>query len=157
MNYSEDIIHAVENIEKQSFVDYWNLTAIIDTLKWDYNHLVAAYENESGELAFCENFSETIKGEVVGYVVYSVVANETELYRIAVATDKRKKGYGYKLMERYLTEVKGKAYRGFLEVREGNESAIILYEKCLYKKIATRKNYYNNPVENALIYELELP
>ena len=38
-----------------------------------------------------------------------------------------------------------------LEVREGNKSAIGLYEKLGFESAGIRKNFYSNPVENALI------
>ena len=39
----------------------------------------------------------------------------------------------------------------FLEVRESNVNAIKLYEKMEYKNIGIRKNFYEKPVENAII------
>ena len=36
-----------------------------------------------------------------------------------------------------------------LEVRESNSKAIKLYEKFGFEDVGTRKNYYNNPIENA--------
>ena len=56
-------------------------------------------------------------------------------------------------MKRYM-ELAGKTCDRFLlEVRAGNSSAIRLYERYNYNKIAIRKNYYNLPVEDALIFE----
>ena len=43
-----------------------------------------------------------------------------------------------------------------LEVRKSNENAIALYEKCGFKKIGERKNFYSKPTEDALIYTLYL-
>ena len=42
-------------------------------------------------------------------------------------------------------------YSLFLEVRESNVNAIKLYEKMEYKNIGIRKNFYEKPVENAII------
>jgi ribosomal-protein-alanine N-acetyltransferase len=38
-----------------------------------------------------------------------------------------------------------------LEVRESNESAINFYDSQGFEKIAVRKNYYSNPIENAVL------
>ena len=43
----------------------------------------------------------------------------------------------------------------FLEVRQSNSPAIALYEKCGFKQIAKRKNYYQHPVEDAWIYQYQ--
>ena len=39
----------------------------------------------------------------------------------------------------------------FLEVRQSNLPAIALYEKMGYKNIGIRKNFYEKPVEDAVI------
>ena len=38
-----------------------------------------------------------------------------------------------------------------LEVRESNMPAIRFYEKFDFKRVGLRKNYYKNPMENALL------
>ena len=43
-----------------------------------------------------------------------------------------------------------------LEVRAGNAPAIALYGKFGFQKIHIRKNYYQDPVEDALILEKDL-
>ena len=40
----------------------------------------------------------------------------------------------------------------FLEVRNSNTAAIHLYEKVGFANISTRKNYYSDTREDALIY-----
>ena len=45
--------------------------------------------------------------------------------------------------------------KAFLEVREGNSSAILLYRSCGFKAAGRRKNYYSNG-EDALLMEREL-
>jgi len=42
----------------------------------------------------------------------------------------------------------------FLEVRKSNREAISFYEKFNFKLIGERKDYYTDPVEDALIYKL---
>ena len=43
-----------------------------------------------------------------------------------------------------------------LEVREGNENAIMLYKKFGFETVGNRKNYYKNPTENAVLMDLRL-
>jgi ribosomal-protein-alanine N-acetyltransferase len=43
------------------------------------------------------------------------------------------------------------ASAAFLEVRAENAVAKALYEKCGFREIARRRNYYSEPVEDALV------
>jgi hypothetical protein len=43
-----------------------------------------------------------------------------------------------------------------LEVRETNQSARNLYESLQFQAYATRKSYYTNPTEDAILMTLEL-
>ncbi len=88
---------------------------------------------------------------ILGYItIISAVEGECEIEHIAVKKSERNKGVGKKLMS--LTDNYKKI---FLEVREGNQNAIILYEKCGFIKTRVRKNYYKSPTENAIEYYKE--
>jgi len=39
----------------------------------------------------------------------------------------------------------------FLEVRPSNKTAVALYKKLGFQKLGLRKNYYHNPIEDAII------
>jgi len=41
----------------------------------------------------------------------------------------------------------------FLEVREGNQAGIQLYESAGFRTFSRRKAYYRDPVEDALLME----
>ena len=47
------------------------------------------------------------------------------------------------------------ARRAVLEVRASNVNAKQLYEKFGFRQVAIRARYYTNPVEDAMIMELE--
>ena len=51
----------------------------------------------------------------------------------------------------YLRDMKVK--KVFLEVRCQNKDAIRLYEDYGFKKLGVRKEYYNNPTDDALLME----
>ena len=64
----------------------------------------------------------------------------------------RKKGIGEKLFCAFLEEGIKKGMTAFtLEVRAGNKGAVALYEKCGFENVGTRKNFYDNPKEDAII------
>lgn len=96
-------------------------------------------------------YISTQNSVVLGYItIISAVEGECEIEHIAVKKSERNKGVGKKLMS--LTDNYKKI---FLEVREGNQSAITLYEKCGFIKTRVRKNYYKSPTENAIEYYKE--
>ncbi|MBO5509588.1 MAG: GNAT family N-acetyltransferase, partial [Lachnospiraceae bacterium] len=92
----------------------------------------------------------------VGYLLYNEIGDETELLRIAV--DKRYRGrhIASELLSIYKDKTTGKCSRGLLEVRSGNVIARRLYEQAGYKVLSIRKNYYSNPSEDGIVYEIIL-
>jgi ribosomal-protein-alanine N-acetyltransferase len=46
--------------------------------------------------------------------------------------------------------------RALLEVRAGNAAAIQLYEKFAFRRVGRRRDYYSQPVEDALVFCLIL-
>ena len=94
--------------------------------------------------------------ELVAYVAFSVIAGEMEILNIAVHPIHRRKG----LAKRMLAEVlefcrKEHVQQGFLEVRRSNVAAIDLYRKFGFMQVGTRKNYYPDNNEDALLFRLD--
>lgn len=94
---------------------------------------------------------------LIGYVFISKVLDEVEIYQICISKIYQNNGYGKILLDDLfeLLEIE-KVKKIFLEVRKSNINAIKLYEKSLFKQISVRKNYYEDNLEDALIYEKEL-
>ncbi len=93
---------------------------------------------------------------VLGYAYGSVIAPEGELYRIAVASDARKRGVGTLLLNSFFHEMRKRgAATVYLEVRETNLAARTLYEKAGFSLVGIRKNYYHEPLENAAVMRKE--
>ena len=91
-------------------------------------------------------------GEPIAYIIGQKIPPEAEIYRIAVREDKRQRGIGYRLLSYALkTELGSGVETVFLEVREGNIPARALYRAYGFTEVSTRKNYYQNPTENAVI------
>ena len=90
--------------------------------------------------------------EVAGYLGCYCVAGEGEITNVAVKSSYRRQGIGGKLLETLYEEAKAlQTYEFFLEVRESNEAAIGLYSRQGFVKEGVRKNFYEQPVENAVI------
>ena len=92
-------------------------------------------------------------GEYAGYILGSTVADEAEIYRVAVLPQFRRQSLGKRLLNAFVDMCRDKAACIFLEVRSKNLSAIGLYEGFGFEKIAVRKNYYKD--DDAVIYRLE--
>jgi ribosomal-protein-alanine acetyltransferase len=94
---------------------------------------------------------------VLGFLIARNLGPEWELENIVVALEARKRGIGLRLMEQLLARAQQtNSETVFLEVRESNAPAISLYEKLGFQQTGRRKSYYNNPVEDALLYRKSL-
>ena len=97
-------------------------------------------------------FSALDDGEVIAYIIGRKIPPEGEIYRIAVREDKRQRGIGYRLLSYALkTELGSGVETVFLEVRSKNAAARALYTAYGFKEIGIRKNYYQNPPDDAII------
>lgn len=119
---------------------------------YSQNALKAHLENPHGiSLLWKEN------GETAGYVLGTLVAGEGELLRIAVFPKHRRKGIGTKLLFALEDAVRnGGGEVIFLEVRKTNLPARNLYENAGFSLLGVRPRYYQNPVEDGVLYEKKL-
>jgi ribosomal-protein-alanine N-acetyltransferase len=91
-------------------------------------------------------------GLVLGFAVAAIVAPEGELESIAVAADSQRMGVAAKLLAELIAEL-GKLGVDTLnlEVRESNQPAITFYHRAGFFEIARRRDYYRDPIEDALL------
>lgn len=91
--------------------------------------------------------------EFCGYASCAIAADECEMSNIAVEEAFRRRGVGYALIERLIAlSAERGAKRMFLLVRDDNEKARALYEKCGFAVVGRRPNYYKG--RDALIMRL---
>lgn len=94
-----------------------------------------------------------VNGEIVGYMGLDTVLDEGYITNIAVFPEHRNKGVATALLNGAESAGREKELAFItLEVRASNTTAISLYEKLGYKKEGHRKNFYQNPTEDAVIY-----
>lgn len=125
---------AIRRIENDSFADPWTDQAIMDML------VLSDAEGSPEHVLVSDN------GAVNGFILFSVIMGEAEIYDVAVAPESRGNGVGRSLVD----EVLSRAESVFLEVREGNTAARRLYEKCGFESVSVRKGYYKGG-ENAIV------
>lgn len=97
-------------------------------------------------------FTAKILGETAGYIGMHIVLDECYIANVAVSGDFRRRGVADALLScvEEAARNEGCAFIS-LEVRVSNMPAIRLYEKHGYVSQGERKDFYRNPVENALI------
>jgi [ribosomal protein S18]-alanine N-acetyltransferase len=94
---------------------------------------------------------------IVGFVIFHIAADVSEIYNIAVEHSYARCGIGHQLMSAAIQEsARRKAAKVVLEVRKSNNPAINFYLKFNFRIAGERKNYYSNPIEDAYVMELEV-
>ena len=97
------------------------------------------------------------RGVLVAYAAFSVIAGEMEILNIATHPFHRRKGMAKRLLAQVLEVCRAEQVElGFLEVRRSNTGAIDLYAKFGFTQVGTRKNYYPDNNEDALLYRLDI-
>lgn len=97
----------------------------------------------------------TRQGQPVAYCLFSMVLDEAELLRIAVAPHLRGQGLASGLLEEAQVRLAQHGMvRLFLEVRASNRVAQRLYQRCGWHPCGRRKNYYplGSGHEDALLF-----
>lgn len=92
-------------------------------------------------------FVVTDEGEIVGFLTSQILVGELEITNIAV----KKSHQGRGLADQLMTNLTDCDQPIFLEVRSSNQAAQQLYAKHGFAVVGKRKNYYHNPVEDAVI------
>jgi [ribosomal protein S18]-alanine N-acetyltransferase len=113
----------------------------------------AAHDQEENRFALVLEEDSTVKGFLIG----RFLGSEWEIENLVVREKFRKKSLGTALVNEFLNRAsQNGAVNVFLEVRESNDAARRLYEKCKFEENARRKNYYRDPSEDAILYALRL-
>lgn len=93
-----------------------------------------------------------IDGKVVGCCGVRHIVGEGEITNVVVDPSFRNNKIGYQMMQALLKQGRNLGIKEFvLEVRKSNDAAIFLYEKLGFKEEGVRKNFYEQPKEDALI------
>ncbi len=113
-------------------------------------------ESPSGMMLVAELDTMT-PPKVVGFVAFRRAIDEADLMNLAVDPEHHHQGAGKALLEEARQRlIKAGAKRVFLEVRLSNKSALALYYSVGFGIRALRKNYYQDPPEDAYVLCLEL-
>ena len=142
-----------------------DIDRIID-IERSWHHLshwsIDSYYRLLNDDSFTSSFVAEIEADsgrpnIVGFVIFHVAADVSEIYNIAVENGYARSGVGQQLMAAAIHESgRRKATKVVLEVRKSNSPAISFYLKFNFRIAGERKNYYSNPIEDAYVMELEV-
>ena len=135
--FTVDRIDEVLEIERVSFSDPWSREMFRSELEVGGGTYARVAERDR---------------ILVGYLLAVMVADEAHLGNLAVRPSERRSGVGQRLLDDLLDASRERGVgRVTLEVRESNQIARKFYYENKFIDIAMRKNYYRNPVEDAIV------
>lgn len=131
-------IDDVLKIEEQAYGEHhWSKDSFYGELSNELAHYYCAFD---------------LDGNLIGYAGSWQVLDEAHITTIAVKPEFKRKKIGEALLIKILSDCyKNEIKYITLEVRVSNIAAISLYEKYGFKSLGTRKGYYQNNSEDALI------
>jgi ribosomal-protein-alanine N-acetyltransferase len=134
-------LDAIDELERHSFTTPWPRKTFEEQLASEWARLDIA-RGAAG---------------VVGFSNYWLVAGEVHILAIATHPDHRRRGIGRALLDHLLAAGRAQpATLATLEVRRSNLPAIALYEASGFRTVHTRKGYYQDNDEDALVMLLAL-
>ena len=138
---NEADIDRFAEIDQKCFTVPWSRKAFED----EFKNSIAVY------------FAARNDDECIGYAGFWNVSGEGDITNVAVVEEHRRSGVGSMLIEAVLEKAK-QLNRDImtLEVRQSNYKAHGLYKKYGFEVIGTRKRYYSDNNEDALIMTKQL-
>jgi [ribosomal protein S18]-alanine N-acetyltransferase len=93
-----------------------------------------------------------LRGKIIGYAGFWEITDEAHITNIAVHPEFRMNNVGSKLLENLIGICKQSGIKSMtLEVRKSNLAALGLYKKFGFNSMGTRKAYYSDNKEDAII------
>jgi [ribosomal protein S18]-alanine N-acetyltransferase len=116
---------------------------------------VAHWPADDFLLASQKNFSLRVaeeEGSVCGLIVFRIMTDEAEILNLAVDSSQRRRGTGSRLIQDVIAASNSAGVgKIFLEVRESNGAARKFYARMGFTETGRRRQYYRQPVEDALV------
>lgn len=133
-------IAAVAAIEARAFSRPWSQAALAHLCTLSYVH---------GEIVEDDT-------RVLGFALVSVAGGQADLLTIAVDAHHQQRGIGTQLLQALCAWCRAGGVRAlFLEVRAGHY-ALAWYQRQGFVVVGRRREYYRDPVEDALVMQCAL-
>ncbi len=127
-------VTAIANLFYDSMPSPWKAAAVEDALH-SPTSVVWLWEEEN---------------TILGALILQICMDEAEILTVATAKNARRRGIGRALIAYAIREI-GREVSVFLEVRARNAGAIAFYEALGFSVYGTRKRYYRDPPDDALL------
>ncbi len=138
---TRESLDAILEIEGLCFNEPWSREIYASEFMHDYSH----------------TWGWMSEGKLIGYLTAWLVFEEFHIANLAVHPSHWRKGIARRLLEFTLRwAFENEATVTLLEVRVSNGAAIRLYSENGFDSVMTRRDYYTNPVEDALILRKDL-
>ena len=140
---TERDLDEVMQIERRSFPTPWSRRLFERELLLPYAKAFVALEIPPNQ--------------VVGYICFWLVAQETHILNLAAHAERRRRGIGSRLLRYGVNYCREKGAQEItLEVRRSNYQAISLYRNFQFQPQGIRPHYYSDSGEDAVIMSLRL-
>lgn len=155
----EKIARTIEFMKKSDLDQVLAIEQTSFSMPWSRNLFLSEFRSPSVStllVALANNDAFPGRRVVIGFLVYWLVADEMHILNLAVASNQRRQGIAKQLVLAALTQAYPKgARRAFLEVRVTNLAAQKLYSALGFSGSFIRRDYYDSPVEDAVVMTLE--
>ncbi len=136
-------IDQVMAIEQESF-----------SIPWSRNLFLSEFRSP-GISTLMVALSDASVRTIIAYIIFWRIGDEMHILNLAVTPTYRRQRVARKLVLASIKHAHQKgARRAFLEVRTSNAVAMKLYSDLGFTGIAVRRDYYDAPVEDAVIMGL---
>ena len=127
----------IASLEEEIFSDPWQTKDIFSYITTAYGMCFVALSDS---------------GELLAYLIGTMIPPEGEIYRIATRPESRRRGIAYRLLDFAAKTERGRGLEClFLEVRSKNIPARNLYHSYGFREMGERKNYYKDPEDDAVV------
>ena len=137
----------IREMQEKDLLMVHEMECSIFTKPWTADDFKKSFQNHQNIYLVVEE-----EDQIIAYCGLWGVAGEGQINNVAVKKEIRGCGIGYAMLSVLIKKGKEDGLDAFtLEVRVSNEAAITLYHKLGFKDSGIRKNFYEEPAEDALI------
>lgn len=131
---------SISPIEAQDFDALYAIEQAAHAVPWSLGTL----KNNQGDRYLNLKIAEG--HQIYGFAICQTVLDEATLFNIAIDPQKQGLGLGRELLNELITQLRQKGILTlWLEVRESNKKAQVLYDSLGFNQVDIRKNYYPTP------------
>ncbi len=163
-------VSTVLTLEKKCGLEVWRGQDYMNLLMGDpyFHGLVATIADDAskaeGTLPQKDFRGQTMESAaaadregIVAFIAGRIFPPDAEIYKLAVESENRRQGIGSRMLERFLSMARSRGVTDcYLEVRPSNKGAIAFYHLHGFVEHGTRRAYYKEPPEDALVMLLKM-